>query len=146
MRIKSKDVREHRIKMYRAQKGICLLCKTKMTIGEAVLDHDHGTGHLRGVLHTSCNSSEGRIAKAIFRSRAGNKLKDLVDFVHNLKVYWSEDYSKNPLHFKHLIPEEKEIRRLKKYKSNLKTDVAKQRKQIEIDNLAKIIKHKIKEL
>jgi hypothetical protein len=66
---------------------------------------------------------------------------------------WDERCNKNEPKFNSKLPLlnqlvslERELIRLKKYKNNLKTDIAKQRKQIEIDNLAKIIKHKMKEL
>lgn len=146
MRIKATEIKEYRDKMYYEQKGICMLCGLKMTPKESVLDHCHRTGAIRGVLHTSCNGAEGRIQGAIFRSRAGNLPKDLVDFVKRLSVYWSKDYSKNVLHPKHLIPEEKELKRMQKYKRGLKTVQAKQRQDVKIEELKKVIKTKLKGL
>ncbi len=143
MRLKAKEVKDCREKMFKQQKGICLLCKKPMTLREAVLDHCHSTGHVRGVLHSSCNGAEGRIAKAIYRSRADNTYKSLVDFVSNLSIYWSQDYSTNVLHPKHLLPEEKEIKRLKKYQRSLKGAEARQRTQAKIDALKVKVKQQL---
>lgn len=146
MRIKTSEVQAVRAKMYKQQKGICLLCKKPMKPSEAVLDHDHGTGYVRGVLHTSCNGAEGRIASAIYRSRSDKLPENLVDFVKNLAVYWEKDYSSNVVHPKHLIPEEKELKRMKKYQKGLKTEAGKAKKQLEIDALQLKIKELLKEI
>lgn len=49
------------------QDGNCALCGkfVDLTIErEGVVDHDHDTGEIRGVLHRSCNSGEGKVANA----------------------------------------------------------------------------------
>ncbi|BAN92338.1 endonuclease VII [Ralstonia phage RSB3] len=50
-----------------AQGGNCAICgnPVDLTIDrEGVVDHNHDTGEIRGVLHRSCNSAEGKIANA----------------------------------------------------------------------------------
>lgn len=50
-----------------AQGGNCKLCNKPIDLtikGEGVIDHDHDTGEIRGVLHRSCNAAEGKIANA----------------------------------------------------------------------------------
>mgnify|MGYP001943377607 CR=1 FL=1 len=48
------------------------MCKKKI-IGRdvAVLDHDHDTGFIRGVLHASCNGIEGRMKSLAQRGHKG---------------------------------------------------------------------------
>lgn len=50
-----------------AQNGLCALCGMPIDLNierEGVVDHDHDTGEIRGVLHRSCNSGEGKVANA----------------------------------------------------------------------------------
>lgn len=52
------------------QGGLCPLCQYPIDLtikGEGVLDHDHDSGEIRGVLHRSCNAAEGKIANAAAR-------------------------------------------------------------------------------
>lgn len=52
------------------QDGKCPLCNKEIDLGikgEGVIDHDHDTGEIRGVLHRSCNSAEGKISNAAAR-------------------------------------------------------------------------------
>ncbi|CAI3971390.1 endonuclease VII [Variovorax phage VAC_51] len=49
------------------QGGNCALCGLPVDLTkdkEGVVDHDHDTGEIRGVLHRSCNSGEGKVANA----------------------------------------------------------------------------------
>jgi hypothetical protein len=57
------------------QEGKCPLCDKEIDLtvkGEGVLDHDHDSGEIRGVLHRSCNAAEGKIANAAARWGAKN--------------------------------------------------------------------------
>lgn len=52
------------------QNGLCPLCGLEIDTGikgEAVVDHDHATGEIRGVLHRSCNGAEGKVLNAAGR-------------------------------------------------------------------------------
>ena len=56
------------------QGGLCALCGLPIESGKQqgnktdyVADHDHDTGEIRGVLHRSCNASEGKVANAAGR-------------------------------------------------------------------------------
>lgn len=63
------------------QGGICPLCKKPIDYSiprEAVVDHDHKTGEVRGVLHRACNGAEGKVANAAGRWGAGGMSYDLI--------------------------------------------------------------------
>lgn len=74
------------------QGGNCMLCGLPIDLnikGEGVIDHDHRTGRIRGVLHRSCNAAEGKVVNAA--GRWGAKSTDLsavVPFIKRLVAYW----------------------------------------------------------
>ena len=123
MKLKNKEKAEYRAKLLKEQDGICPLCEKEIFPGEDTLDHDHDTGYVRRVLHRSCNQVDGRIKSWIKRSRADDNLL----FLRNLVQYWESDYSMMPIHPNHLDEIEKEIKTLKKKKTRVKTERAKQR-------------------
>ncbi len=53
------------------QGGLCPLCNKPISLSvsgaksDYVVDHDHETGEIRGVLHRSCNSGEGKACNAL---------------------------------------------------------------------------------
>ena len=55
------------------QNYLCPLCGKPIDIqvngakSDYVVDHDHESGEVRGILHRSCNSGEGRVANGIGR-------------------------------------------------------------------------------
>lgn len=67
MKLKVKDVKTVREQIYAEQNGICPIFAIHIPEGLAVLDHDHKTKYVRGVLHRSANSIEGIIANACKR-------------------------------------------------------------------------------
>ena len=109
-RLAAKDIAAYREKLLKKQKGICPLCKTPILEGEAALDHDHGTGHIRMVLHLSCNSAEGRVIRWASRNRAATPQ----EFLRNLLKYWAKDYTKNPEHHTHGAAKRRRSRKVKK--------------------------------
>lgn len=117
-RIKQSEVAGIRERMLKEQDGICPLCGYLIET-DAVLDHDHTTGHIRGVLHRQCNHAEGRVLDWI--KRTGKRVNPL-EFIKRLRAYWSTDFSENPYHYTHVTEVEREIKRLKKQRKNLKTD------------------------
>jgi len=130
-RLKQKDLKDFRLGQLLVQGGTCPLCKTKIKPEEAVLDHDHDTGHVRGVLHRSCNSSEGRILSWAKRSRDSNPYH----FLKNLVEFHEKDHSDNPIHPKHMTEAEKELKKLKKHQKKLKTQRGRDKVQLKIDSL-----------
>lgn len=73
------------------QNGLCPLCGLHIDLrikGEGVLDHDHDTGEIRGVLHRSCNAAEGKISNAAARWGAKSaKYEDIVAYLKKVVEY-----------------------------------------------------------
>ncbi len=95
-----------RRKMLAEQGNTCLLCRGFVEDGQAVLDHDHATGHCRGVLHRGCNAMLGHLEN----NRARHLLKDdekFAAFLGNVLDYINADYSHQPLHSTHKNAAEK---------------------------------------
>ena len=136
-RLKGKEKDEYRVKRLAEQNNICTLCGNHIAEDEAVLDHDHDSGLIRDVLHRSCNSSEGRIlAFAYKRCRAD----DPMTFIKNLVAYWQADYSANPLHPGHKLPEEEERLKLKRKLKKLKSPKHIEKTKARITELTALIK------
>ena len=134
-RLKQKDIKEYREKLLKEQDYVCPLCKTKIEYKEAALDHDHETGHIRYVLHHSCNQAEGRAVSWAKRSRDS----DPYHFLRNLVEFHEKDYTHQPLHPNHLTENEKELKRLRKHQKKLKTQKGRDKYQVRIDALIRQI-------
>jgi len=96
------------------QKNICAVCGHKFTrTDDAVVDHDHGTGIIRGAIHRSCNMAEGKIKVKANRGHKGVKAEDLII---GLGKYL--EHHKTPkvpyIHPQHMTPDMKRIARNRK--------------------------------
>lgn len=73
------------------QGNVCPLCSLHIDLrikGEGVLDHDHDTGEIRGVLHRSCNAAEGKISNAAARWGAKSaRYEDIVAYLKKVITY-----------------------------------------------------------
>lgn len=73
------------------QAGLCPLCHEPIDLkikGEGVIDHDHDTGEIRGVLHRSCNAAEGKVANAAGRWGAKSmEYSALIPWLENMLAY-----------------------------------------------------------
>ena len=116
-RIKPKDIKLLREQWLKEQSNKCLLCDELILPGEQVLDHDHKTGQLRGVLHRGCNAYIGALENNQKRNRITPVrlemiLKNFLTYVNDLKPQ---------LHPSHRTLEEKQLRaktRAKKRRQN----------------------------
>ena len=108
MKLKTSEIKGYREQQLKKQRGICPLCKTAIKPEEATLDHCHKEGHVRQVLHRSCNGAEGRILSWAGKRSRGD---DPVEFLRAVIRYWQKDFSKNPLHPTHGVPRKRRKRR-----------------------------------
>lgn len=60
-KLKTTEVAAYRAIKLAEQDGKCALCKLPCSYPQAVLDHDHSTGAVRGVLHRGCNALLGKV-------------------------------------------------------------------------------------
>lgn len=110
MRINPKDVKPIREQMLKEQNGVCAICSEPIAEGEAVLDHCHKTGHLRGVLHRGCNAFIGHMENNQPRNRiTPTRLQQILN---NFLFYVSNH--KELLHPTYRTEEEKRERAKKK--------------------------------
>jgi hypothetical protein len=79
------------LRLYAEQGHVCALCGMAIDLtekGGMVVDHDHDTGRVRGALHRSCNSGEGRVANAAGRWGAKSmQYSAIIPWLERLLVY-----------------------------------------------------------
>ena len=109
MKLKTTEVKAFREQQWQLQQGCCALCNEPVDPTEAVLDHCHKTGYLRGVLHRGCNSLLGKIENNMPRSRVD--LGRLSKIAANLIKYLVADPISEKLHPTHKTPEERKMGR-----------------------------------
>lgn len=73
MKLKASQIPAVRARLLAAQNNRCKLCHQPLTAKDAVLDHCHLHGHIRGVLHRWCNSTLGRVENWAHRSGQGRE-------------------------------------------------------------------------
>ena len=88
-----------------AQDKRCALTGYTISLAEAVADHDHSTGHLRGVLHRGVNALLGKCENNY--RRYGLSLPLLAAMSPPIGAYLTRDYSSNPLYPTHRTEDEK---------------------------------------
>lgn len=110
-----------RRKMLADQGNLCLLCQREVEDSQAVLDHDHATGHCRGVLHRGCNAMLGHLENNRPRHLLTDDAK-FGDFLKNIMTYISMDVSHQPLHSTHKSATEKKAGSYEKQRKKLVAD------------------------
>ena len=103
-------MRSYAHKLLKEQDGLCPLCGKPIDLtikGEGVIDHDHDSGRIRGLLHRSCNAAEGKISNAAARWGAKSaSYADIIPYLKNLVAYL-EKPPKNLIYPMHKTPDEK---------------------------------------
>jgi Autographiviridae endonuclease VII len=79
LQLNKKSLKHFRNNLLIEQNNTCLLCGELIQINP-VIDHDHKTGQVRGILHRWCNYVLGKLEKAA--SRSGKK-----DFLKKAVIY-----------------------------------------------------------
>lgn len=131
-RIKPKEVPDIRKRLLRSQNNRCPLCGGIIRPDQAVLDHDHGTGRIRAVLHRQCNQVEGRVLS--WTSRTGQQVTPY-QFLRNMLTYWEQEYEDNPIHPTHKSEIEHEILKLKRKEKKLKSKAGKAKVRQQINEI-----------
>ena len=96
IKLKQREIKPFRESQLVKQNNCCALCEDTVDPSEAVLDHDHKSGLLRGVLHRGCNSLLGKIENNMPRSRVD--LGRLSKFSENLIKYLTADSISDLVH------------------------------------------------
>jgi hypothetical protein len=104
-RLKTTEVKPYREEQLRDQDYCCALCG-ELIFDDAVLDHDHRSGYIRGVLHRGCNALLGKIENSL----AMNKITPdrLNAILTNYMFYVSQHHA--VLHPTYKTVEEKKLR------------------------------------
>lgn len=132
------------MKLLNQQGGNCLVCNKRISVqttgraSDYTLDHSHSTGEVRGVLHRSCNSAEGRVRHSVSRWGAkGNDEEAIIEYLEGLAKYLRECHegtrTTGILYPNHKTTEEKaeaaKLKRRKQYATKKAAAAVKQRKQ-----------------
>ena len=102
----TKAYREAKLK---EQGGRCALSGYTLSTSEAVLDHCHSTGHVRGVIHRGVNALLGKVENNY--RRYGVSLPMLRAVAPAIANYIEQDYSSNVYYPTHRTEDEKRLRR-----------------------------------
>lgn len=100
------------------QGGKCAICGKHIDVSvgghksDSVVDHCHETGEIRGVLHRSCNSAEGKVVNAAGRWGAKSTLYvDVIPYLERLVKYLksSQENGTGMMYPDHKTDEEKRL-------------------------------------
>ena len=105
IRLNARQLKEWREATWLAQGRRCALTGYSISLAEAVVDHDHSTGHVRGVLHRGANSLLGKIENNY--RRYGVSLPMLRAIAPAVADYIEKDYSHNVFYPTHRTEDEK---------------------------------------
>ena len=88
--LKQKDIAIVRLELIEEQHGLCCLCN--QIIDNPVLDHNHKTGLIRGVLCRGCNACLGIIENrmAMYKLTDESKLKLFLDNIIEYRKQYYE--------------------------------------------------------
>ncbi len=105
IRLTQAAVKAYREAKLKEQGGRCALTGYTLSPAEAVLDHCHTTGHIRGVVHRGVNALLGKLENN--HKRYGVSLPQVIAMGEGLREYLSKDYSEQPYYYTHRTEDEK---------------------------------------
>lgn len=85
----------------------CGMTGYPLTPEQAVVDHDHQTGHIRGVIHRGVNALLGKIENN--HKRYGVSLPLLYAMLEETERYLERDHTGNPIYPSHKSEDEKRL-------------------------------------
>lgn len=103
--LKQSEIAATRTELLAGQGGKCALCR--LPVKRACLDHDHGTGAVRGVLCSGCNACLGKLENSYKRYGVQN----LFAFCNGLAAYLQQ-HAFNITGFVHPLHKTDEEKRL----------------------------------
>ena len=107
-RIRVQDIKPLRELKLQEQQGLCALCGEPLKIEEAVLDHCHRSGFIRGVIHNKCNTLLGKIESFVHRYKHPN----VESFLRGCYLYM--ETTTDIIHPTHRTDEERKLLRNKR--------------------------------
>lgn len=115
--LKSKDISKLREKWIKLQNYRDPLFNESPSLGAKIerptLDHQHwGNGNCRAVLDYNSNQALGKIESMWKRFGYKYGREGLPAFLRRVAIYLEEDYSKNPVHPKHIQTLKKRFKRM----------------------------------
>ncbi len=109
----------YKLRLVQEQKWTCPVSLKRFepdNLKDAVVDHDHTTGEIRGVLHRSANAVEGKVFSAVGRwGGVGMQYTEVLAYLERLITYL-ESPGKGVVYPLHKTPEEKRVTRNAKAK------------------------------
>lgn len=111
VRLTATQLKAYREAKLREQGGRCALTHYPLSPADAVVDHCHVTGHIRGVIHRGANALLGKIENN--HKRYGVSLPMVYALGRNLEAYLSQDHTARPHYPTYRTEEEKRLKRNK---------------------------------
>lgn len=105
-RLTVKELAAFRAQQLAAQDGVCAICGQACELSEAVVDHDHKTGVIRGVLHRGCNAMLGHLENNRARNGMSQDVR-LGQFLRGVSYYISKRRTDAPLYPSYRTTDEK---------------------------------------
>ena len=112
-RLKQSEIKAYREERLAEVGGVCELCGLPLTKENAVLDHSHEHGWIRGVLHRGCNSLLGKVENNYKRYA----IPSLECCLANMWLYiahGNKSFPEDVYHPSYRTPEEKRLLRNKR--------------------------------